>query len=293
LQLDLVWSAYINGTGTGNTAVTQSNTTFPAAIILFDVPAGSYNVSAIAVGFTPTPTMVTVTVASPVTYVAFAFTPNPGLLTLSVTPASASVLVDGNAVVLTNGNGSEYVPAGVTSIEATNSGYRPYFANVTVNSSAGLIVAITLLAIQPATLSLTVSPASAGVRIDGTAVTLTSGAYDGQWAPGVHSIEVTASGYYAYYNNVSVTSGATTTLMISLHAVSTSSNSTSNPTGTSGIDNAGWAVIVVLAALALVCLIGLIYFARRRPPQSTTGGSTSPPQPWQETHADQEAPPPK
>jgi thermopsin len=273
-----VWWATVNGT-TGGPNETVYGQSAPSAVLSLSLPAGSYTVSAGALGYSTAPGPTDVTVIGLSTSVSFAFTPNPGRLNLTVFPSSASVWVDGQPVTLTTGIFDSTVPAGLTSIEATSPGDVPYFANVTVSPSATTNVLVTLTAIPLGTLRFTVSPGSASVWVDGAAVPLTSGAYSGSESPGVHSIEVTASGYAPYFNNVSVTAGATSSLTIALTAVSPTSNST---TPAAGISTTGWAIIGVLAVVALILLIGLLYFATRS--RRGAGDGTVPPaEPWQET----------
>jgi hypothetical protein len=288
----VLWTASVNGTGTVNMTVTESGSSSSSgASIVFELPAGSYNVTAAAQGYSVAPSTTAVTVASPGSTASFTFTPLPGQLDLTVAPAAASVWVNGHSVTLSSGSASTSVPAGLASVEATDVGYHPYFANVTVNSSATTSLTITLSAIAPGTLALTVSPGSASVWVDGAAVSLTSGSYSASTAPGVYSIEVTDSGYYAYYNNVTVTSSATTSVPITLHALSSTSSPGSS--SNSGISNEAWAAIAVLAVLAVIFLIGLLYFARQTRKGPGSGGS-SPAQPWKETETEgkTEQPPP-
>ena len=277
---NVVWSASVNGTGTGNTTVTQVNSSYPTPIIIFDVPAGSYNVTASAWGYSVTPAEITVTVAPEVATASFTFTPSPGELELQVTPSNASVWVDGQAVTLSGGALSTWVPAGVTPIEATAAGYHPYFANVTVNSTSITTVTISMTTVVPGTLSLTVSPSSATVWVDGAQVTLASGAYAGLLSPGVHAIEAVAAGYLPYFNNVTVTEAQSSALAISLTPIPATP-----ATPAAGVSSAAWAAIGLLAAIAVVLgLIALAYRSRgRRPPPkpiapASPPGSSPPPE---------------
>ena len=285
LAPDLEWSASINGTGTDNLTLTKSNE-YPS-FITFSVIPGVYNVSVAAPGYVATPSATNVTVVAQGDYpfasmfVDFTFTPIPGTLNLTVSPANATVLVNGFQVSLTNGNFTGNVTPGLTLIEVSASGYHSYYNNVTVSSGGTTSVTIALNPVTPApdgTLSLTVSPGSATVWVDGSQVTLTSGAYSASVTPGVHSIEVTASGYYTYYNNVTVTSSATTSVPISLNSGSSSSSSSSS----SGISMDAWIIIALLLVLTVIFLAGMIYFARR-PPRGPSVPGTTPAQPWEES----------
>ncbi|HYA57859.1 MAG TPA: PEGA domain-containing protein, partial [Thermoplasmata archaeon] len=192
LGVDAEWSASINGTGTGNATVTQSGDT---ATIVFEVTPGTYNVTAAATAYTVSPRYIQSSVGSSGASVTFTFSVAPGRLALKVTPTTASVYVNGALVSLTSGALTENLSAGLNSVEATASGYAPYF------------------------------------------------------------------------NNVSVSPQSTLYLNISLVSVSTAPSSTS-----SGLSSTWLAVLVGLGLLALIFLIGMVYFARRRPPPS--------PQPW-------------
>lgn len=208
------------------------------------------------------------------TTVLIVFTATSGTLAGTVTPTTATVLVDGTPATVTSGAFSVSVSAGMHSVEALASGYYTYFNNVSVAGGATTTVAIVLHPVTPpvgadGTLSLTVTPASATVVVDGSTVTLTSGAYSASATPGIHSIVVSASGYYTYYNNVTVTSSTTTSVPITLNAVSSSSSSSSS----SSISNTGWVIIAVLAVLAVIFLITTaIYMGRAR---KGSGGQTS------------------
>jgi thermopsin len=162
----LVWSATVNGTGTGNTSMTVTNSSYPSPVILFELPSGSYNVSAAAQGYTVSPTYMTVSVAAPKTTASFTFTPTPGSLLIMVSPATASVLVNGVSVTLTGGQATTSVPAGIASIEVTASGYLPYYNNVTVTSGATTTVPVILHAVS----SSTSSSGTAGISDTGWAL---------------------------------------------------------------------------------------------------------------------------
>ncbi len=270
------------GTVTPTTATVQIDgtaTTVTAGAFSATVSVGTHSVEATATGYYTYYNNVTVASGgtSTVTIVLNPITlpPGPdGSLNLTVTPTTATVLVNGVAVTLTAGAYSHAEAPGVYSVVATASGYYGYYNNITVVSSTASMVAIALNPVTPpvgpdGTLSLTVTPSSATVYVDGTAVTLSSGTYSASMTPGVHSIEVTASGYYAYYNNVTVKSSTTTSVPISLNVVSTTTTSS----GYGGVSNTGWILIAVLALLVVIFLITtVIYMSRSR---GGSGGQTS------------------
>ncbi len=161
-----------------------------------------------------------------------------GTLSLAVSPTSASAWVDGVAVTLTSGAYSSSESAGVHSLEVTDNGFYPFFNNVTVVGGTTSTVVVALNPVTSpvgadGTLTITVSPASASVWVDGSPVTLNAGSYSASATPGVHSIEITASGYFAYFNNVTIASSAVTTVPVSLNSVTTSTS------GNGGVGDTG------------------------------------------------------
>jgi len=268
-----VWSFTVNGTGTANTNVTVSGDT---AAMNTTLPEGRYNISASAAGYiTQTPPFSLVKITPSGYGVLFVFQRTPGTLGITVSPANATLWVNGSAVTLVHGSGSSTLAPGLVPIEALAAGYYPYFTNVTVLSGVVLNLTVALKLIPLGTLNLVVSPESAYAYVDGNHVTLARGVYSTQIAPGMHSIVVVAAGYYTYYNNITVTSNRTTNLTVALVAVSSPSSAVA------GISTLGWALIALFAVLAVVFFIGMLVFARR----GRSGGSqpaTSSAQPWQE-----------
>ena len=214
------WSVTANGTaysGSGSS-------------LLAIVPAGIYDYTVGSVsGYAPTPSSGSTTVGwlGAVSTVSISFSstaPTTGTLSGTVSPATATVWVDGTAVTVTSGSFSNSLSVGTHSVEATLAGYYPYYNNVTVSSGGTTSITITLNPVtQPigpdGTLSVTVTTASATLWVDGSQVTLTSGAYSSSETPGVHSLVAMASGYYSYYNNITVSSSATSSVTITLNPV--------------------------------------------------------------------------
>ncbi|MGP8077302.1 MAG: thermopsin family protease [Thermoplasmata archaeon] len=150
------------------------------------------------------------------------------------------------------------------------------------------------------TIAGTVNVASAEVWIDGVQVTLTNGAFSAPESPGIDSMVVVAAGYRTYFNNVTVTSGKTTTVPIVLIALPTAPSST----GPAGISDLGWTIIGALAVVAAIGLLLAIAARRqgRAPPPPTPYSGTSAPSiaavapaarpPWQEDADDTAVSPP-
>ena len=110
----------------------------------------------------------------------------------------------------------------------------------------------------------TLNPSSATLYVDGTARTVNpNGSFSLALPVGVHSVEVTASGYQSYFDNVTVSGSAPTSIAITLAP---------SVTGIAGISDVGWALIGFLAFLAAVFLVMTLVFAgrRRQPPPAMT-----------------------
>jgi len=207
-------------------------------------------------------------------------TPAPGpdgTLSLTVTPATATVWVNGAMVTLSSGTYSASLAPGTYPIIATASGYYTYFNNVTVTSSTTTPMTVALNPTTPApgpdgTLDITVTTSGATLWVNGVQESLTGGAYSASLAPGTYSVEVTASGYFPYFNNVTVKSSATSPLTVSLNPVSTTTTSSSS----SGISSTGWVIIGILAALAVIFLITTAIYMSRARGGSGSGGQEPP-----------------
>ncbi|MGP8067841.1 MAG: thermopsin family protease [Thermoplasmata archaeon] len=171
------------------------------------------------------------------------------------------------------------------------SGQASAFEFPTVNWSTNVSLAASTVPILFApvngTLVMQVAPAGATLTVNGNAVGLpANGTATLPLAPGVYAVEVTEGGYVPYFNNVSVASAQSTSVVVSL---------TSIPTA--GVSSTAWVAIGLLAALAVVLgLVALVYRSRgRRPPPKplepaaavvtspgVSGSEASPPQVWSE-----------
>jgi len=274
----------------------------------FEGVAGTYSWAAVATGYRATPNQGTFTLtANDTLSVSFAV---PATLVFTETGLASGAawtvsLVQGGVTVNETSTTDSVTFAAIVgsynySVAAT--GYTPSPATGTGVLPADTPVAVTFTAGAPATgaISLTVAVPSSGATatVNGIAVSLP---YSHAVAPGVYAVVVSASGYVTYYNNVSVTSGHTTTVSVSLVATSSSTGTSS----TNGISSTGWILIALLAALAVIFLITTLVMARRgrsppsmtqyTPPPSTVGappaaGGTTPP--WSEGPAPPASPPP-
>jgi hypothetical protein len=188
----------------------------------------------------------------------------PGTVTGRIAPSSASVTWDGNPISL--GPGGSYTESGAAgsrhTLSASATGFVPLSANVTVQSNATEWLNLTLVRVN-VTLELYVTPATAEVAINGTAVVLSAdGRANLSRAPGIYRITASAAGYVPFVENVTLTTG-TQPIAVTMTPVSAASN----PTGGSGNGFPAWgwiALVAVLVGVVLVALIGLR--VRGRPP---------------------------
>jgi len=260
----------------------------PNQTVVGPTGAGSFNWSVSSVGYVATPSSgvfslaanssvaVTFAAAATVTFTetglssgaAWTVSLTQNGATSTQTSSQASIVMPAEAGAFTY----TVSAAGYTASPASGSGTLPGGSPVDVSFS-----------VPSGTLSLTVATGGATATVNGGAVTLP---FSGSEAPGVYAIVVSESGYLTYYNNVSVASGKTSTLSVTLTAKSSSPSTSSS----SGISSMAWLLIAVLAALAVVFLITTLLFMRRgkTPPKMT---AYSPPPAAGTTAAAPAAPP--
>ena len=180
------------------------------------------------------------------------------------------------------GSGSSIVfpaAAGVYNYTVSAPGYTTSGSTGSGTLPSGTPVDVVFSAIAPAagTLSVTVTTSGATATVNGAPVTTP---FSQSEAPGIYAIVVSKPGYVTYYNNVTVASGAPTSVSVTLTPTSSSSSSSSS---TSGLSSTAWLLIALLAALAVIFLITTLLFARkgRNPPPPATApppaAASSPP----------------
>ncbi|MGA8710465.1 MAG: thermopsin family protease [Thermoplasmata archaeon] len=269
--------------------------------ILLELPGGttpvSYSGSAAANGY-DRPAWATQVGMSPVT-VPVVFTVTEVVLFLEhglPTGTAWSVhLVQGNYSTSVSSGNSSIV---FTTLDASRGplNYSVSAADFTASPSHGSydsteLATITIdFAPMNGTLWVQVSPAGAAASVNGRSVALASGGTATlSLAPGIYTVEVTNSGYLAYYNNVSVTSASNTSLAVVLTSIPAAP--------ATGVSSAAWAAIGLLAALAVVLLLVTLGYrsrARRPPPKEiepaagptpsvpASSEEAAPPAPWVE-----------
>ncbi|HTW55317.1 MAG TPA: PEGA domain-containing protein, partial [Thermoplasmata archaeon] len=270
----LAWSVALNGTEFGGFSANLS--AMAGSSIVFSAIAGSYLFEPSAAGYTAAPSEGNVSVTDAPVTVGLAFSSAPAVtFTETGLPDSASwsvAFTQANATtVLGSTNATLLVPSAITvpgefSFVASAAGFV-----ATPSSGAGTLptnaTENVTFSIETGTLSGRVSPTGATLTVDRAPVALgPDGSFSVTLPIGVHAIEVTASGYETYFNNVTVAASETTAISIDLTA------SSSPAGGAAGISDVGWALIGVLALLAAIFLVMTLIFAGRRriPPQEIT-----------------------
>lgn len=252
-----VWSVVVNGW------VIPSFT----GEISFFLTNGSYQYLVPAVpGYTPAPSSGSPLISGVARTIPIQFTSTSGTLSGTVTPASASVEVNGVAAPVTGGAFSVSVPAGVASINASAPGFSTYSTNVSIMGGATTTVTIHLASSSSGTgwLAGSITPASASLTIDGQAETVTGGSFNVSLSSGIHVVEVTAAGYVPYVTTVDISTGATQKLTVALAAVSPASTY---------LSPLAYALIAVLAVLAAVFLVMALMRGRKSPPPAQAWSS--------------------
>jgi hypothetical protein len=159
-----------------------------------------------------------------------------GSISVSSTPSGASITVDGVAKGTTPATLTGITP-GSHSLVFTLSGYQLLTQSVTVTAGQTATTSGTLVAVPPATGSISVSstPSGAGITVDGVAKGTTPATLTGI-TPGAHSIVFTLTGYQTLTQSVTVTAGQTAAATGTLVLVPPTTGSilvTSTPAGAS------------------------------------------------------------
>jgi len=299
------WNVTVNTTAAVGFNLTENST---GGAVVFEVVPGTYQFQANSTGYNATPANGSLTVTTT--------GGGPVVVQFSLAPAAVfqeTGLPAGTAWTVEIMNGTFEVNYSATTSVLTLSIFElppgPYDWNVSAagysadpasgggNASAPAVVPVAFTVVN-GTLAGVVSVAAAYVYVNGNLVHLSAGAFSVAEAPGIYAIVAVAAGYVTYYNNVTVTSGATTTVPITLTAVPTGPSG-----GPGGISDLGWGIIV---ALAVVAAIGLLLAARSRrgkapPPVAPYSGTAAPAAaaapaarpPWEEDAADTSVEPPK
>jgi thermopsin len=149
--------------------------------------------------------------------VVFAETGLPTGTTWSVTINGATLTGKSSAQVTSLSAGSYAYSVG--SVSGYSAAPGSGTATIVATTTTTVDIAFSSTAPVTGTLSGTVTPSTATVSIDGSPATVAAGAFTMTVSVGTHSVLALATGYYPYYNNVTVTSGGTSTINIVMNLV--------------------------------------------------------------------------
>jgi thermopsin len=299
------------GLTSGTWSITDGSQTISAAAgspITVQDPNGSWAYSvASEAGYTASPASGSNTMAGVPLAVAVTFTPYvqpvyevslsevglPAGTTWSFTWESGTVTVNTSQASTTVPDGTyTYTVNAVADYTIVSGGS----GSVTVNGASVSVWVV--FAPNPGTVSLTVTPASASVWINGVAVSGTAGVFSSSSAPGIASVEITATGYVPYFTNLTVSAGTTTSKAITLAVVPTTvvtktvyDNTTitvtqniyhngtlyNNQTSSSLASTGGYEGLGIGAVIGIVLglLVGMLLFKRKKEGSGTMSGGSS------------------
>lgn len=274
LPAGTTWTVDLNGVSRSSAgssvvfAVPNGSFSFvivPVAGLSASPSSGSFGVAGVpvvvGVSFLPGPTQVYP--------VAFAETGLPAGTNWSVGLAGASDASTRDTITFLEPNGTYAFSVGAPA----NFTVLPGTGNVSVaGASATVAVAFAPL---PGTLVVTLNPSGAVLSVDGVVASAVNGTVTLSLAPGLHSVRATSAGYLPYANNISIAPAGVVVLAIALAAPAATAPA-GGPTG------ANLALLIGVTTLAVIFLIGMVYFWTRSPrrpapaPPAGAGGASPP-----------------
>jgi hypothetical protein len=202
----------------------------PATIT--SVSAGNHSYTLRLTGYNDATGTVTVTSGQTAT-ISVTLVSTPGSISFSSTPSGASIYLDGTLVALT--------PATITGVSAGShtyilrlTGYNDATGTVTVTSGQTATISVTLTpVVTTGSISFASTPSGADIYLDGTLQTAKTPATITSVSTGSHSYILRLSGYSDATGTVTVTSGQTTTISVTLVSTPGSISFSSTPSGAS------------------------------------------------------------
>jgi thermopsin len=243
--------------------------------IAFVALAGTFPYSVVATGYTATPSGGNVTVQTSAITVPIVFTTSPGTLSGTITPATANLSVNGAVVSVDASSGAFNVSLqpGTYPVAATASGYFAYFNNVTLGSGGSTTLTITMdpqnaPPTTPGSLLGTLTPATAAMTVNGNTVSVASnGSFSvSGLGPGPVPVVVVATGYAPYFNNVTIASGQSTHVAITMvpsNGTIVQKTTTQSPFSTVLF----WGLLVAGILIAIGIIVAAL-LSRRQPPSN-------------------------
>lgn len=168
---------------------------------------------------------------------------------------------------------------------ATASDYLPIARTLNVTGEED-VVNLTFAGMN-ATLLGRITPASAVLFVDGSAVDLSAGAFSVSVRPGLHLFEVGAAGYLTRFENVSAGPNATVEVDLTLSPVPGGAHGGSGNGSTGPSAVLLWAVVGGLVVVAIAIVLAAL-LVRSTPPARPPGAVRS----WEETREDAAPSPP-
>jgi hypothetical protein len=182
-----------------------------------------------------------------------------------------------NFSAATNGSQLLYLPNGYFAYQYGPHSYA-YLAPTATGSLnvAGSSVTITAtFAPRYAGLKGTVSPADATVTVNGTAVTVSGGAFLDSLVAGTYVLNVSAVGYNSNASMVTLTPGNISSVTVQLTSAPGSTTSPSGTGGSGGLTGADWIVLAV-GVVAVAAVIGgaMVFSGRGKRPSAPRNGAS-------------------
>jgi hypothetical protein len=192
------------------------------------------------------------------------------------------ILIDStNFTSATNGSLPLYLPNGYYAYQygPHTYAYLAPTATGSVNINGNAVVVTAAFAPRYAGLKGTVSPADATVTVNGTAVTVSSGAFVDSLVAGTYVLNVSASGYTSNVTTIVLTPGNISNVAITLVGGPGGSTSTSG-SGGAGLSSADWIVLGVgVVAVAAVIGLAMMFSGRGKGPNGVRNGPSAPRRP--------------
>jgi len=177
-----------------------------------------------------------------------------GTLNGSVTPATATVELNGAAMNVTGGAFYVNIAPGTYTLSANAAHYVPAIREVTVDRNATTTITFAL-SLAPGWIAGTVAPVDANVTLDGQPVPVDSGgAFNISASAGSHALNASGPGYEAFHRTITVRPGATSRTTISLATVA----------ATNGLLTPLTLGLVALGVVAVAAVVGVVVWRRRR-----------------------------
>ena len=159
---------------------------------------------------------------------------NAGYLTGSVSPSSATIVVSGTAIPVSNGHFNASLSPGTYYVSFTANGYNSIVkeVNITTGKTSTLDVSLTPVS-NSITLSGYISPENASLVVDGfVAYVNSSGYYHISVSAGTYTISVYENGYFPYSENVTLSSSRVMNFTLVKEPKATSTTSSNNTVAT-------------------------------------------------------------